>query len=176
MSSSAPTPLILTLKLEQVAFERFDALRQAHFPSERNVIPAHLTLFHALPGDQEISIQQTLHSLCATAPILSPHFPALRFLGRGVAVEVDAPELIVLRKTLAAAWGGWLSAQDRQGYRPHITIQNKVPPDQARQLYAQLGTDWQPFQAAGKGLLLWRYLGGPWELAGEYRFEGGRAI
>src|SRR5215212_5543755 len=156
MQSRIP-PFILTLKLEQPAFERLDALRQAHFPPKRNVIPAHLTLFHALPGDQEISIQQTLHALCSETPWLTLHFPTLRFLGRGVAMEVDAPELILLRRKLAAAWGGWLSAQDRQGYRPHIMIQNKVTPDEARQLSVELGAGWQPFVASGEGLLLWRY-------------------
>lgn len=176
MVSSAPARLILTLKLEHVAFERLDALRRAHFPSERNVIPAHLTLFHALPGDQEPSIQQTLHAFCSETPWLTLHFPSLRFLGRGVAVEVDAPELLAIRRQLATQWSGWLSAQDRQGNRPHITIQNKVPPDQARQLYAELGAGWQPFAASGEGLLLWRYLSRPWELAGAYRFEGSRAI
>ena len=176
MSSSYQPAFILTLKLEQAAFERFNALRQAHFPAERNVIPAHLTLFHALPGDQEPSIQQTLHALCSETPRLTLHFPALRFLGRGVAVEVDAPELIVLRKTLAAAWSSWLSRQDRQGYRPHITIQNKVTPDQARQIYGELTASWESFMATGEGLLLWRYLGGPWELVSEERFAGSRAI
>lgn len=58
MRSRVP-PLILALKLEQPAFERLDALRRAYFPPERNVIPAHLTLFHALPGDQEAAIRET---------------------------------------------------------------------------------------------------------------------
>jgi hypothetical protein len=174
--SSAPALLILTLKLEHAAFERFDTLRRAHFPVERNFIPAHLTLFHTLPGDQEPSIQQTLHALCSETPRLTLHFPALRFLGRGVAVEVDAPELIVPRKKLVAAWSCWLSAQDRQSYRPHITIQNKVPPDQARLLYDTLTAGWEPFQSYGEGLLLWRYLGGPWKLVDEEHFMEDREL
>jgi hypothetical protein len=107
---SALAPLILTLKLEQAVFEHLDALRRTHFPPERNVIPAHLTLFHALPGEQAESIHQTLLQLCATTPVLHVRFPALRFLGRGVAVEVESPELITLRRQLAVAWSGWLSA------------------------------------------------------------------
>ena len=50
-----PAPLILTLKLDQASFTRLDALRQAHFPPERNWLSAHLTLFHHLPGDQRPS-------------------------------------------------------------------------------------------------------------------------
>ena len=174
MQSRIP-PLILTLKLEQPAFERLDALRRAHFPPERNVIPAHLTLFHALPGEQAAAIRETLRSLGAVTPALALRFPTLRFLGRGVALEVESRELIGLRRQLASAWSSWLGAQDRQGYRPHITIQNKVAPEQARELYAALTASWEPFGAAGEGLLLWRYLGGPWELVDEQRFLSGRA-
>lgn len=165
-------PLILTLKLGQDAFERFDALRRAHFPPERNHIPAHLTLFHALPGEREADVRRTVAALCAATPVLHLAFPALRFLGRGVAVEVAAPELIALRGRLALFWSEWLSPQDRQGYRPHITVQNKVAPEQARRLYAELGGGWAPFHALGEGLLLWRYLGGPWELAAQAPFAG----
>ncbi len=169
VESSAP-PLVLTLKLAQPAFERFDALRCAHFPPERNVIPAHLTLFHALPGEHLPAIRQTLAAAQAAAPALPLRFPAPRSLGRGVAIVVDSPALIALRARLAAAWGSWLSAQDRQGYRPHITIQNKVAPEQARLLQAELAGAWVPFETLGEGLLLWRYLGGPWELLEEFRF------
>jgi 2'-5' RNA ligase len=172
---SRASPLILTFKLEQLAFERLDALWRAHFPPERNVIPAHLTLFYALPGEHEAAIRETLRSLCATPPVLPLRFPSLRILARGVAVEVETPELIALRRRLASLWSGWLGAQDRQGYRPHITVQNKVAAEQARKLYAVLTADWQPFEAAGERLLLWRYLGGPWELVDEQRFLGGRA-
>jgi hypothetical protein len=159
MQSCIP-PLILTLKLEQPTFEHLDALRRAHFPPERNVIPAHLTLFHRLPGEQEAAIRETLRLLCATTPVLPLRFLSLRFLGRGVAVEVESAELIALRRQLASVWSGWLSAQDRQGYCPHITIQNKVAPEQERELSAALTARWKPFEAAGEGLLLWRYL--PW--------------
>ena len=63
-----------------------------------------------------------------------------------------------------------LTPQDKAGWRPHITIQNKVAPEQARQLQAKLAASWTPFEALGEGLLLWRYLGGPWELVEEFRF------
>ena len=167
---SSAQPLILTLELARPAFERFEALRRAHFPPERNFIPAHLTLFHALPGDQLAGIRLKLAEICAATPDVPLRFPALRSLGRGVAVVVDSPALVALRGRLAAAWAGWLSPQDRQGYRPHITVQNKVAPELARQLYAELAASWAPFEALGAGLLLWRYLGEPWELVEEFGF------
>src|ERR1700712_5017184 len=43
-------PLILTLALHGEDQARFDRLRIAHFPPERNLIPAHITMFHHLPG------------------------------------------------------------------------------------------------------------------------------
>lgn len=168
--ASSAQPLILTLKLAQPAFERFDALRRAHFPPERNVIPAHLTLFHALPAEQLAALRPALAEACASTAPLPLRFVAPRSLGRGVAIVVDSPALSALRGRLAGAWRAWLIPQDRQGYRPHITIQNKVAPEQARQLYAELAASWSPFEALGEGLLLWRYLGGPWQLLEECLF------
>lgn len=169
MSLSAP--LILTLKLDQPAFNELDRLRQQHFPPARNIVPAHITLFHALPGDQLPAIWQTLVDTCATTPVLALTFPTLRFLGGGVAVEVECPALVQLRRQLATTWSTWLSAQDRQPYRPHLTIQNKVSSVEARQLYNQLSPTWTPLDARGSGLLLWRYLGGPWELLDTFSFD-----
>ncbi|UBF25683.1 2'-5' RNA ligase family protein [Kovacikia minuta CCNUW1] len=166
-------PLILTLKLDQSTFDYVDRLRQQHFPPERNFIPAHVTLFHALPGDQEIAISQTLETLCCQTAKVSLQLPTLRFLGRGVAIDVASPELVQLRQTLANSWSQWLSPQDQQGYRSHITIQNKVSSAEARQLYEQLKAEWQPIKGFGEGLLLWYYLGGPWELANEFSFQQG---
>lgn len=165
------SPLILSLKLDQKTFDLFDQLRQQHFPPERNFLPAHLTLFHALPGEQELEIQQLLQERCARTPVLPLSFPEVRSLGQGVAVQVDSPELSQFRQQLADHWQAGLTRQDQQGYRPHITLQNKVAPDVARQLYHQLAKAWTPFNGKGEALLLWRYKGGPWELAGEFAFK-----
>lgn len=174
MSALQPhySPLILTLKLDQTTFEQANILRQKYFPSERNFLPAHVTLFHALPGEQEIAISQALQTICSQTLKISLCLPTLRFLGRGVAIEIDAPNLVQLRQTLAKSWNQWLTAQDQQGYRPHITIQNKVTSTEARQLYDQLKNKWQPINGSGEGLLLWYYRGGPWELANEFSFTG----
>ncbi|WP_416668600.1 2'-5' RNA ligase family protein [Egbenema bharatensis] len=164
------SPLILTLKLDQPTFEQVNALRQQYFPPERNLIPAHITLFHQLPGDREPEISEFLHTLCSQTAKISLSLPELRFLGQGVAIEVHAPQLTELRQTLATTWNEWLTAQDQQGYRSHITIQNKVAAAAARQTYEQLKEQWQPVDGHGEGLLLWYYRGGPWELASEFTF------
>jgi hypothetical protein len=62
--ADAAQPLILTLALDGEAFAFFDGLRRAHFPPERNVVPAHVTLFHALPGEQRPAIGSLLDLVC----------------------------------------------------------------------------------------------------------------
>jgi 2'-5' RNA ligase len=164
------SPLILTLKLDHTTFEGVDRLRQQHFPPERNFIPAHVTLFHALPDEHKDVISEALHTLCSQTSTLPIQLPTLRFLGQGVAIDVNSAGLLQVRQTLAKGWRSWLRAQDQQGYRPHITIQNKVPSPKARQLYDQLRGEWQSMKGEGTGLLLWYYRGGPWELAEEFAF------
>jgi hypothetical protein len=163
-------PLILTLKLDLASFDYFDGLRRLHFPPERNFIPAHVSLFHALPSSEEPAIRETLSAVCADTLAMPLRFDQVRFLGKGVAIAADSPELARLRSRLAALWQAWLTPQDRQPFRPHVTIQNKVTAEAARALYGMLSASWQPRAALGEGLLLWRYLGGPWELIGEFDF------
>jgi len=162
---------ILTLALDAAAFATLDGLRRTHFPPERNFIPAHITLFHALPGAEEPAIRRELLAACAETEPFALALTAPRFTGRGVALLVEAPELLALRRRLAAAWAPWLGAQDRQGYRPHVTVQNKVAADVGRALYTDLSATWRPLAARGEGLLLWRYLGGPWEPLGQFPFQ-----
>ena len=169
---SAP-PLILTLALDAKSFALFDRLRRLHFPPERNFIPAHLTLFHHLPGDEAEAIRATLLERCRSQETLRLTASGLRFLGRGVAYALTSPDLIALRADLAKLWADWLKAQDRQRLQPHVTIQNKVGADRARALFEALQAEFSPFTIRGEGLLLWHYLGGPWEAVETFPFRGG---
>jgi 2'-5' RNA ligase len=167
----SPTqPFILTLKFDATTFERLDGLRRQYFPPERNFIPAHATLFHALPAKQEEFIRQTLTEVCNATPILPLHFPKLRFLGKGTAIEIECDALLNVRQQLANAWREFLTAQDSQKFKPHVTIQNKAAPDSARQLFNKLSATFLPFNATAEGLLLWRYLGGRWRFVDEFMF------
>ena len=154
-------PLILTARLDEQSQRYFNRLRSEYFPAERNYLDAHLTLFHALPGEALAEIRATLQALSGAFP-LQAATSGLRFLGRGVAYEVSCPELVQVRRELAERWREWLTPQDAQGLRPHITVQNKVDPKVARALYGELRATFQtlPFQITG--LDLWRYEGGPW--------------
>lgn len=165
-------PLILTLQMDSSSQERFDRLRELHFPPERNYLSAHLTLFHKLPGEQEAEICDDLEELCRDQTPFTLTTTGLRFLGRGVAYELSSPELASVRKDLARRWEPWLGAQDRQGFKPHVTVQNKVSSERARALHEQLQATFSPFEVGGVGLSLWRYLGGAWEPVGTHLFRG----
>jgi hypothetical protein len=94
-------------------------------------------------------------------------------LGGGVAFRIVSDELDCIRADLADAFRGSLTAQDGQGWRPHVTIQNKVAPKVARALLAELERGFVPRRLAIKGLGLHRYLGGPWETLAVFSFRGG---
>lgn len=168
--SPQPVPLILTLALDEAAQARFEALRRAHFPPARNRVPAHATLFHRLPGEQAEAVEATLAALCRDAAPCPVEVEGLRFLGGGVAFVLRSPPLAALRDRLRAAWLPWLTPQDRQPWRPHVTVQNKAAPEAARRLHGELSRGFAPFVATATGLRLWRYLGGPWEAARGFPF------
>lgn len=155
-------PFVVTAALDDGAFAWFDDLRRAHFPPGRNQVPAHLTLFHALPGGEEAAIGEALKAAAAPRAPMRLEVRGPWFLGRGVAYRIGSAELEELRAELAAAFSPWLTAPDRAPFRPHITIQNKAQPAAARSLLEDLQQSFEPFDIVAEGLLVWRYLGGPW--------------
>ncbi|SHJ30260.1 2'-5' RNA ligase [Hymenobacter daecheongensis DSM 21074] len=172
MPPSDPTPpLILTLALDEESAAFFNALRQAHFPPERNYLAAHLTLFHHLPGAELATISAQLRERCRQLAPLPLEVSGLQFLGQGVAYRVESAALEALHRELQALWRPHLTPQDQQKRRPHVTVQNKVAPAVARALHAQLAADFTPFQALGTGLQLWAYRGGPWEWLDAFAFS-----
>ncbi|MDP4024544.1 2'-5' RNA ligase family protein [Methylobacterium sp. NEAU 140] len=160
---SDPAPLILTLDFDPATFARFDGERRRHFPEALNRIPAHATLFHHLPGDRERAVIETVATLARTLSPPEVAVTGLRFTGRGVAYVLDSEALTGFRARLARSFSDHLTPQDRQGWRPHVTVQNKVAPETARALHADLEGAFAPFRFTAPGVLLWRYLGGPWE-------------
>ncbi len=173
LAAADSRPLILTALLDTATQEFFEQQRHRWFPSHLNLIPAHVTLFHHLPGERCDAIRLELMKHCAAwaeSPLAATE---LRFLGRGVAYSINSPGLAAFRGMLARLWQSELTAQDRQGWRPHVTIQNKVAPAQARALYSQLQAEFRPVEGRVAGVCLWRYLDGPWE--GEAIFPFGKA-
>ncbi|WP_231426155.1 2'-5' RNA ligase family protein [Pedobacter sp. Leaf250] len=163
---------ILTLRIDQEAQAFFDQQRKTYFPIERNLLNAHLTLFHHLINYKDL--EKVLSSLKVEPFWLI--VSALKQLGRGVAYKIDSEELNDIRLKLAKCFWDNLTAQDKQGYRPHITIQNKVEPEVSKILYATLQSDFTPFAIQGLGLDLWEYLGGPWKHVSYFPFQAANRL
>ena len=163
--------LIVTAEIAPQDLAWLDRLRRTHFPPERNQLTAHLTMFHALPPSCEAEVRSTLASL-ASEPPPAVRIEGLMNLGGGVAYRVVSPDLDRMREELASRFQGLLTAQDAGGWRPHVTVQNKVPPNVARALLAELESDIQPRPLSISGLGLHRYLGGPWEKIAISSFRG----
>ena len=155
-------PLIVTLALSEPDQARFDALRAAHFPRGLDHLQAHVTLFHALPGEHEAQVRADLAEL-ADRETHAVRVTRVRSLGRGVAYDLQSDELDVTHRALAARWQPWLTRQDGQRLCAHVTVQNKVTAERARLLLERLQRDFVPYDVQATGLALWRYLGGPWE-------------
>ena len=167
-----PRPLIVTALLEPVTQARFESLRRAHFPPERNHIPAHLTLFHHLPGSELAAIRLRLKRLAGEYPPPAATVASVQYTGNGVSFRLHSPELDAVRADLADAWATLLIPQDRNGFRPHVTVQNKVVATVARDTHRQLAAAFAPWPTRVVALALWRYLGGPWEPLGHVAFRG----
>src|SRR5688572_17168889 len=168
MQSTAP--LIVTLILDQRSFVFFNTVRQQYFPPAINYIDAHLTLFHHLPP-QETFIVEDLQTWSQSQPPIVLEVIEIKSIGRGVAYKIESQELVQLHQTMQQKWKPWLTPQDSQKRWPHITVQNKVSPELARQSLQTLQASFQPFAATGLGFSLWSYEGGPWKHLKDYPFQ-----
>ena len=132
-------------------------LRRAHYPAERNRVPAHLTLFRQLPPSLE---RELSHRLAEAAAALPPggSIAGIIDLGEGTALRVDSAELEDIRAGLTEDLHGLLTPQDAAPWRPHVTIHNKVEPREARALQQRLRAHFEPRPLAIRALASWRYL------------------
>lgn len=120
-------------------------------------------MFHHLPGrvfDDALSVAE---EIAGEKNPFAAEVSGVRHLGGGVAFEIKSPELEILRADLFSGFGSWPGPQDRQKFKPHITVQNKVEKALADRLHDELRADFQPRQIMILGIDLWDYLGGPWE-------------
>jgi hypothetical protein len=137
-------------------------------------VPAHLTLFRTLPPSAEEEVRRSLsRAACAAAP--AAEVSGVMDLDRGVALRISSPELDAMRDELAADFRGLLGAQDQGGWAPHVTIQNKANPRQARALLRDMRASFEPRPIEITGLQLIRYLEGEWEPLARWSFRGVRS-
>ena len=161
---------IVPLALNEEAQRWFDQQREAYFPPALNRIPAHLSLFHSLPGTD--ATRQVLREAAEGQLPFTMQMDGVRSMGRGVMYTLSAPELLRLHRALASEFTAFLTPQDKQPLRPHVVVQNKVEPAEAKALLAVLQAGFVARQVRAEGLLWWEYLGGPWRLLERFGFDG----
>ena len=168
--NEAAAPIVVTALFGAANAAWFDALRRQHFPPERNQLAAHLTMFHHLPPSlvAEVKGQLAVETRGVAAP--KARIAGLISLGTGVAYRIECEALEAIRARLAEHFTGMLIPQDQAGWRPHVTVQNKVSAAEARQTLVALERDFTPRPVAIAGLASWWYRGGPWEPLSRHMF------
>lgn len=152
---------------------KLEALRRHWYPPGRNQVPAHVSLFHQLPGRELDAVKRRLKSVAAECPPPRVTVAGVKSLGQGVALRLASPELAAVRAELAEGWDTLLIPQDRAGFDPHVTIQNKAGAAEARDCLRAMTASFVPFETRCVALALWRYLDGPWERLAEIGFRRG---
>lgn len=167
-AGGAPIIVTATFGAEDAAW--LNRERSEHFPAERNHLDAHLTLFHHLAPALAGELAQAL--VTETKGVPPPHatITHVMTLGRGTAYRVASDEVDAIRRSLADRFAAMLLPQDAGGWRPHVTIQNKVSAAEAKALQDHLGGSFRPRPLTIRGLAAWWYRGGPWEPIREHRF------
>lgn len=174
MSEGGPAPLIVTAELPRDLFSWANQLRADHFPSERNYLKAHVTLFHALPPSCEGEVRECLAALARDNAPVPAQLTGLMKLGKGTALRIDSEAMLAMWEQLADRFHGLLTPQDEHRPRLHVTIQNKVSIEAAKALQAELAPRIQPREFAFAGLGLHCYRGGPWEHLASFAFRKSR--
>ena len=165
-------PLILTAQLPPDLHSWATRLRDEHFPPERNYLEAHVTLFHAIPGQCEDEARRFLARLAGEIAPVPARLEGVMSLGGGTALRLSSPEMLELRDHIADHFHGMLTAQDQHRPRLHVTIQNKVTSKEAKALQAQMVGTVAARDFMFPGLSLYRYIGGPWDHVRGFAFRG----
>ena len=170
MSDHAQAPIIVTALFGKADAAWFDGLRRAHFPPERNQLPAHLTMFHHLAPSLEDELKRRLTD--ETRGVRAPlaRIAGLMSLGNGTAFRIESTGLVDIRDRLVDAFASMLTPQDSAGWRSHVTVQNKVSPAAAKALLLTLEADFTPRPVQIAGLASWWYRGGPWAPLSRHMF------
>ncbi len=165
-------PLVLTFVMDDESQARLDLWRKLYFPPERNVLKAHLTIYHQLPGQNISRIDEILRDISHLR--LSPFpiaFEELKTRQGFVGVKVASPELMQVKSELDHAFDPFLKAQDRKPYSPHVTVTNLGSPKDAQKVMELLTKEFVPWRGSVRAVSLFHYRGGPWEEYRTYSFD-----
>ncbi|KAM0788521.1 hypothetical protein ACM66B_001649 [Microbotryomycetes sp. NB124-2] len=157
-ASAEGQPLIITLAIERDSHDQLTKLRSKYFPKHRNYLEAHITLFHALPASHKSiypSLLQEVAQQKQAFPITIGRPFSLN--GKGIGVGVTSPKLDSSETTASQCHNKThpnkdritqlraelvkklehdkvkLTPQDAKNqHSPHVTLQNKVDEQTAR--------------------------------------------
>lgn len=134
---------VLTLRTSPDLHASMTKLRDVYFPPKLNKLDAHITLFHALPGEKlETDVLPVIKDMVSnTQPYrIRAEHPFRLKAGVGIAIADDVDHANkgkhgrnmtrIIHAELRKKWGDWLSDQDSQPVRMHYTVMNKVNDDQ----------------------------------------------
>lgn len=177
-NTSRPESLVyvLTLQTTPSLQSPLNALRERHFPRHLNRTPAHLTLFHALPHSRLDAITSSLDRLSRTTNPYAVSTGKPFRLRMGVAVHVARgyEQVKATHARLRDEWTGFLSEQDRGGWRGHWTVMNKAADEESvRRAWEDVTRGFGGAEGMAEGLTLWRYERGFWIFEREFRFDAG---
>jgi 2'-5' RNA ligase len=164
-------PFILTLEMDGEAFAALDGLRRRYYAPERNLVPAHITLFYALSGEHGREIKGVLAQIVSAQKPIEIAPGEVKAMENGVAIFPHSPQLAALRQGLAREWWPWLGEQDKAGFRPHVTIQTTLDEAEVFRTRQAIAATFRLPRIKGVGLHLWRYRDGPWESERVFRFR-----
>ena len=145
----------------------FHRLRQRFFPENRNFLSAHATLFHYIKPHLRVPFVERAREVLDRQPAETPFVPVRLLppfnMGKGVAYRLELEPLQRIRQPLRDAFAAELKEQDARPWRrPHITVQNKVEPESAKQLLRHLRRTYAPCTLRLLGIKCFRYDYGPW--------------
>lgn len=173
---------IITLHTDTNLHEKMTSMRQRYFPKHLNKLPAHLTLFHALPESRlesdvlpalkTVTEQTASFPITAGAPFMMPK-------GIGIAIPKlkGGQEARSIHEELRKRWSqaGFLSVQDSRHGGAHYTIMNKVDdPAEVQKAFDEVKADWTETPGTAIGLALWQYDHGYWKSQRLFSFRGDR--
>lgn len=130
---------VLTLLTDPAHNHSMNSLRKTYFPPKLNKIPAHITLFHALPGSKlESDVLPVIEQMVSRTPLyrIRAINPIRLSHGVGIKVADDIDHANdgqrgrnmtrIIHAEFRKKWGTWLSEQDSTPPRFHYTVMNKI--------------------------------------------------
>ena len=155
---------IVALRTDSKHHTALNNLRKCYFPQSLNKVPAHVCLFHALPGSQLPRIRGDIGDVVRkSTPSFIRTLPPRSFANEhGVALPVDAPIALKIFEVLKSKWRLFLSKQDHS-FRAHYTVANQLDEAACLRVLEEVQKTFTRSEGQVIGLTMARYEKGFWK-------------